>query len=54
MMTTKSLNSIAGKAIFSKALRNEPMQEAPGDHKQIPFERGYTMFDKRSIVVMFK
>ena len=54
MTTTKSLNSIAGNAIFDQALKKEPTQEAPGVHKQIPFETGYIMFDKMSIVVMFK
>ena len=52
--TTKNLNSIAVKAIFSWVLKTDPIQEAPRAHKQISFKRGHKMFGESEIAVMFK
>ena len=54
MMTTKNLNSIAMNAIFSKVLKTDPNQEAPGDYEQMPLRRGYKMCDERTILVIDK
>ena len=54
MTTTKSLDSISVKTIFYQVLKTEPTQEAPGAHKQMPFERGYKMFGEREISGIFK
>ena len=54
MTTTKNLHSIDVNTIFAQLLKTDPMQEVPGFHEQMSFERGYNMFDKRAIAVMFK
>ena len=54
MATTKSLNSIALKSIFAQIFKMDLTQEAPGAHKQMLFKRGYKMFGKKQISVMFK
>ena len=54
MTTTKKLNSISVNTIFSQVLNMDPVQEAPGAHNKMLFERGYNIFGKREIAVMFK
>ena len=54
MTTTKNLNSIDVNTIFAQVLKTDPTQEAPGAHKQMPFERGYNLFGERGIAIMFK
>ena len=52
--TTKNLESISVNTIFYQVLKTDPTQEAPGAHKKMLFKRGYKIFGKRAIAVMFK
>ena len=54
MIITKKLKSISVNAIFAKVLNIDTVQEAPGAHEKISFERGYKTFGKREISVIFK
>ena len=52
--TTKNLNIIDVRSIFSQVLNMDSIQEAPGAHGKMLFERGYKMFGNRATSVMFK